>query len=602
LSPTWLEADPPDGDAGPARTVLESWAGLLGTYFTEHQLVDGLVGDLVIAWNRLAFLNSISALMRTTINPLDRSLMSIKLAAQALEVENAFLGFTLPEGVKMFWVSPTVWDEARDQLLDMLNRQRHPLWYNDPESCRQALPGLEGIRSFVGHKIQHGDAPAIYIGAFNRIGGSFNAGDIQIFDSLIEMLTSFMESSALHERDLEIESLNRDLRIAAEIQASFLPSRLPRLEGHQIAASMIPASMLGGDLCDIVECGPGHVAVIVCDVAGKGVGAALLAAELRAILRSEVRKPAQPDEILQNVNTVLLEDMERNERFATTLLMILGPGGQPPRYASAGHTTGLLVHGETLEVARLTSSTVPLGVLAELDGGYKTIDFDPGDVLLIYSDGLTETQNEHGDLLGLDGVLSMLLGMHHAPAQMIVDSLIGATNRHRGSATLQDDLTLVVVKRLPSGYVDPIFVDYFILPGERSMLAVVEAKLAVLRGRLPPGEAMDKWLLQIQLAVTEAVSNIIIHAYAGLDGEIIGLITLYPDRLEVDLLDGGVAFEPRDIVRREIDIDHLDEGGRGLSIVHDVMDEVAYRRVADRHNYWKLGRRIPGAARSHTYE
>lgn len=591
--PLWLEAGVPDGAPDSARLALESWAGLLAAFLAEHHIAERLTNEMVTAWNRLTFLNSVIALIRTTTDPLERSLKSLQLAAQVLEVETAFLGIAMPDGVKMFWTTPTVWDEARDQLVETLNGHNGPLWCNDPLTSRESLPGLDGIRSFIGQRLSRGTDSPIYLGVFNRVGGEFNSGDLHIFESLIEMLTSFMQSAALYERELEIETLNRDLSIAAEIQASFLPSRLPRLEGHEISATVIPASMLGGDLCDIVECGPGQVAVIVCDVAGKGVGAALLAAELRATLRSEVMKLAEPDEILQRVNTALLEDMERNERFATTVVMMLGPGKRPPRYASAGHTTSLLIHGETLEVEWLTSSTVPLGVLDELDDGYQTIAFNPGDILLIYSDGLTETQNEEGDLLGMNGVLSVLLGMHHASAPMIVNSLIDATSRHRGSRTLQDDLTLVVVKQLPDGYVAPLFADYFTLVSDRGVLSSVETKLAELKQHLPLGEAMVKWLIQVQLAVTEVVSNIIIHAYADWHGEIHGLITLYPDRLEIELVDSGIAFDMRDVIRPEVDdLDNLAEGGYGLSIIHDVMDEVVYQRVADRHNYWKLGRRL----------
>jgi hypothetical protein len=449
--------------------------------------------------------------------------------------------------------------------------------------------------------------------------------------------------------------MERDLDIAAEVQASFLPKRLPEAPNYDFAAALISASKIGGDFYDIIQTDQGHLNFVIADVAGKGISAALLAASLRATLRAELQHlsptpndqspnlpisqspisnlqpPNSPNSqthqtqagrTLCSVNAKLYQDLSRIERFATVALAQLThlpPPSQtqpsPSRsqtefgnenaahrwhYANAGHTTAFWVRAEPLRLEPLPSMTVPLGVLPEIEEINLTIELQPNDILLLYTDGLTEVENAAGKILGRAGVIDVLLATHTAPAQFIVDSLIEANRLHRGDAspTLDDDLTLLIIKRVSDDAPTPRYLKRLHWPSELGILPAIEVELERLKPYLPStGQAA--WLIQVQLATTEAVSNIIRHAYTGSVGGIHGLIALYTEHLSIDLFDVGQPYEPQQETAL-LDFDPADppEGGYGLSIMRQVMDNVTYQRVHDGYhergyNHWRLTRRLP---------
>ena len=398
-------------------------------------------------------------------------------------------------------------------------------------------------------------------------------------------------------QQIEAEQLARDLEIAAEVQANLLPVGLPELPGYQVAASLISASKIGGDFYDFCQV-DGQAGSLVCDVAGKGVSAALLAAEVRSAIRSEFQHNREPGKVLRSANDRLYEDMKRVERFATIVLMCLSVDGQSCHYASAGHTTAFRIQADPLRVQALPSTTVPLGVLPEIEDISTRLDLQPNDVVVIYSDGLIEVENEQGKILGMDGLIDVLLATHLAPAQFILESLIETNTRHRGNAPVTDDLTLLVMKKVADNTPTAHYLARLRWQSEASVLPEVEAELDRLRPYLPVVDDTGTWLMQVQLAVTEVVSNIIRHSYAQRTGGIHGLVALYPDRLQIELFDRGEAYAPREIPSLDFGPTKPPESGYGLPILHRVMDTVVYERLSDGHNHWRLARSLPGATSS----
>jgi hypothetical protein len=307
---------------------------------------------------------------------------------------------------------------------------------------------------------------------------------------------------------------------------------------------------------------------------------------------------SEPGQVLQNVNAGLYQDLSRTERFATIALVQLPTTSQLWQYANAGHATAFWLRATPLQIQPLPSITVPLGVLPEIEAANLPLDLQPNDILMLYSDGLTEVENERGKILGRAGVIDILLATHAAPAQFIVDSLVEANKRHRVHLPAADDLTLLVIKRMPDHPLAAAYLARLHWPGDLKILPEVEAELERLQPYLPPTDQFQSWLIQVQLAMTEAVSNIIRHAYADYVGGIHGLIALYPDRLEIDLFDVGTAYELQSPAPPDFDPANPPEGGYGLNIIRQVMDDVAYQQVYDgyherRYNHWRLTRRLP---------
>jgi len=589
----WLEASPPADKLELAGPLLRSWASLLGAIMGEREISEGLTNELIAAWNRLSFLHQVTQLRRITADPWQVSLESLRLAAQTIEADNAFVAELIEDTLVYDWIQPAYDESVMRRIIAALQSADGMLVRNGAEACARTFPELAGLHSFIGQQLQVTAGPPSFIGIINQATQRFSAGDLQLFESLVETITTVVNVQALHVQQIEAEKQGRELEIAAEVQASFLPATPPTLPGYELAATVIPASQIGGDLYDVFQCEGGHTGLLVCDVAGKGISAALLAASVRATIRAELQHASNPGEVLQSANAKLYSDMSRNERFVTALLVCLPASRSCLQYASAGHTTGLWVQTGPLHVQKLPSTTLPLGILPEIESATAPIDVQPGDVVVVYSDGLSEAENEQGRILGMAGITDLLLATHSAPARFILDSLTEAYRQHIGLATVVDDLTLLVLKRVAGDAPGAGFLARLHWPSDLSVLPDVRAQLERLKPHLCGDRDTRTWLMEVELAATEVVTNIITHAYAHRAGNIHGLVALYPDRLQIDLFDIGDPYEPGET--RPLDFDPTDppESGYGLHIIQQVMDAVSYERLSDGHNHWQLVREVP---------
>jgi sigma-B regulation protein RsbU (phosphoserine phosphatase) len=315
---------------------------------------------------------------------------------------------------------------------------------------------------------------------------------------------------------------------------------------------------------------------------------------VRSSVRAAQQDREQPGQVLRLANASLFDEMSRTGRFATAMLLSLPPGESAPVYASAGHTTGLWLRSHPLSIERLPSTTFPLGVGEEIEDVTIPVSLQPGDVVVMYSDGLTEVENASGQVLGVAGISDVLLATHAAPAGFILDSLVEVGLQHRGAAqTGTDDLTVVVIKRTAGGAPRPGFLLRLYEPCDLSVLADIENRLELLRAHLPEKPGTDRWLMRLQLAVAEAVTNVITHSCQPQPGIIHGLVALYPDCVIIDLFDTGKAFSMNSRGSQPYDPYHPPEGGYGLQIIRQVMDEIVYQRLPGSINHWRLMSRLP---------
>ncbi|RMH00364.1 MAG: hypothetical protein D6706_04000 [Chloroflexi bacterium] len=579
------------------RPLFHTWATLLGKIAYEQGMVEKSIIELMIAWDSLSLLHEVAQLMRTITDPWQLSLESLRLFAETVEVENAFVAQIIDEELNFSWINPTtVTRQTMERVTKVLQKQDLTLVLNDSDECHRTFPEATGWHSFMGKRLLVTAAPLSFIGLVNRVEREFNAGDRQLFENLAEQLTTAIDVESLYQQHIRTEQLNRDLALAAEVQHSFLPGQLPELAGYDLAAHLISATQIGGDFYDIFQNPGGEMNLLLCDVAGKGVAAALLAAHVRAVVRSELRLPGSPGEVLQRANQKLFEDMSHVERFATAVLVHVPPQGSHLTYASAGHTTALWLNASEPAIYPLPSTTLPLGIISEIDTESRAIHLQPNDVLLLYSDGLTEVANPAGELLGMDQVAALLLATAATPATFVQQSLLDLVRHHRGGAQTSDDLTLLVLKRVDTPQIKPEAMRYLYLDGDLRLLVKVEAALGELRPYLPQTDTAYTWLMQVQLAATEAVSNILRHAYGGKNGRIHACFLLTPHQLIIDFIDNGQPFQ-QPISPVPIDLDNPPEHGYGLYILHKVMDTIHYTRIQDTYNHWRLVRQrfdVPG--------
>ena len=237
--------------------------------------------------------------------------------------------------------------------------------------------------------------------------------------------------------------LESDLATARVIQKSLLPA-LPTIDGIDIGAAYVPARILGGDFYDFLPYDDGRLALAVGDIEGKSTPAALFGSMTIGIMRGHTLETSRsPGDMLEHLNRELrVADVA--ERFACILFGVLDPKTWELTLGNSGCPSPLRIRHGAVEDLELYG--LPLGVLP---GGYYEeirIVLQPGDVIIVRSDGLQDCRDENGDCLGDERLRSILAGIKQETAQGIADEIIAATDRFAGTATIADDRTVVVLK------------------------------------------------------------------------------------------------------------------------------------------------------------
>jgi PAS domain S-box-containing protein len=243
----------------------------------------------------------------------------------------------------------------------------------------------------------------------------------------------------------ERERIEQELRVARLIQHTLLPKSLPELEGHQIAVYYQPAREVGGDFYDFLRLPDGRLGLIVGDVSGKGVPAAIVMAITRTLLRAAYHL-GSPGEILQQVNDRLFPDIPPN-MFVTCLAALLDSRTGRLQYANAGHDLPYVRHAAG--VSELRATGMPLGLMPSMSYEEKEITLKPGESILLYSDGLVEAHSPRREMFGFSRMQGYV--REHSEGATLIDSLLAELEQFTGEDWEQeDDITLLTLQRLRS--------------------------------------------------------------------------------------------------------------------------------------------------------
>lgn len=256
---------------------------------------------------------------------------------------------------------------------------------------------------------------------------------------------AYADLEAAQEQIIAKETLERELQLAREIQESILPRSLPQLPGLDLGARMVAAREVAGDFFDVIPLGHGRLGLVVGDVCGKGMPAAIFMALTRSLLRVEVGRALAPDETLRGVN-VHLQDMNAAGMFVTVIYGIVDLPTRTFTYARAGHELPLLwdAMGAPQDPARGLGH--PLGILPDPAFDVQTLRLPPDGVLLLYSDGVTEATDERGEFFGSERLLAAVSAWVAAPAQRLCDDLVATLTAYHGAAPQADDITLLAAR------------------------------------------------------------------------------------------------------------------------------------------------------------
>lgn len=247
---------------------------------------------------------------------------------------------------------------------------------------------------------------------------------------------------------LAYKKMSQELELAGRIQSSFLPQRLPEVAGWQLAVTLEPARETSGDFYDIIPLENGRFGLVVADVADKGIGPALYMALSRTLIRTYADQYVdEPHRVLWAANRRILTDTV-NDLFVTVFYAVLDPQNGRLLYCNAGHNPPMLLQSQNGNAPYLlTRTAIPLGILEDAQWHWGEVQIAPGDVLVMYTDGATEAQDEEERFFGEERLQAIVQANMGRSADIIENKLVSAIYEFAGEAPQYDDITLMVLVR-----------------------------------------------------------------------------------------------------------------------------------------------------------
>ena len=306
---------------------------------------------------------------------------------------------------------------------------------------------LQGVRSVLAVPLGVGANVFGIIYADSPLSDArFTEDHLKVLTTLSSVAAIRVENARLTEEQMERERLEREQQVASEIQQRFLPAAAPHIEGYELQGISFPCYEIGGDYYDFIQRDNGNMVVALGDVSGKGTAAALLMSSLHAAIHAQADTHDSIVSTIQAVNKYLTESIPPN-RFVTLFYAELNPELGRLTFLNAGHNPPLIVHaGGTME--QLASGGLPLGIMADAEFREGRTQLLPGDVLVIYSDGVSEAVNPTGEEFGPTRLYEVVARNLDASASGIRDRIESALTKFCQGTPAADDITLVIVKRL----------------------------------------------------------------------------------------------------------------------------------------------------------
>ena len=320
---------------------------------------------------------------------------------------------------------------------------------HDPRFMSSTMT-IQGIRSVLAVPLGVGERIFGIIYADSPLAeAKFTQDHLTVLTTLASVAAIRVENARLAEEELERERLNRELQLAREIQQRFQPTSAPHVPGFELQGISFPCYEIGGDYYDFIERPDGRVIITLGDVSGKGTSAALLMTSLHAAIHAQSSTSQSLVETIAAVNRYLAETIPPN-RFATLFYAELDPQSGALSFLNAGHNPPLIVHAAgTME--QLAAGGMPLGIMPNAPYREGRTQLQPGDALVIYSDGVTETQNTAGEEFGPVRLYDVVARNLERSAAAIRDQIESALTKFAQGTDSVDDITLVIVKRQAEG-------------------------------------------------------------------------------------------------------------------------------------------------------
>ncbi|MBQ7631808.1 MAG: SpoIIE family protein phosphatase [Paludibacteraceae bacterium] len=387
------------------------------------------------------------------------------------------------------------------------------------------------------------------------------------------------------------QSMENELNIARQIQMAMLPNRFPPFPDYpnlNAYGEVIPAKEVGGDLYDFYI-REGRLFFCVGDVSGKGVPASIVMAMTRSLFRSFSCYMDSPAQIVKQMNESLSGEGNDQSMFVTLFLGVLDLSTGELQYCNAGHNAPIQIKNEKLKIknSEILSCVpnLPLGVLAGFEFKEQETKVAFGDTLFLYTDGLTEAENSDHAQFGEERMMSIVESQKskvESPQELIA-AMQQAVAEFVGSAEQSDDLTMFAIR----------LIDKSPVTNHPSPLTSGRYSL-VMRNDIQQIPTLAEWIemiglpeelnMPINLALEEAVSNVMLYAYPGKSGQVLIECTK-SDKLVFTISDSGIPFDPTQQEDPDVtqSVDERPIGGLGIYLVRQIMDDIRYERKNEKN-------------------
>jgi sigma-B regulation protein RsbU (phosphoserine phosphatase) len=279
---------------------------------------------------------------------------------------------------------------------------------------------------------------------FNKIKASFTDDDKRLLSICAAQSAQVIENARLYEQESVLETLHKEMNLAAQIQNNLLPRSIIRNNGASIIGRTRPATIVGGDFYDVVALTDGNVAFWLGDISGKGMPAALLMANIQGVLRSSTITEKTIVDCMGKVNVSMCENSEVG-KFATICYGRLNTATNQLSFISAGHNN--LIHSKTdggLQIYK--TDDIPAGIYPDYRFSEKTIDFSDGDMFIVYSDGIIEAENMQEEPFGEPRLVEILETHKHLQPEQLIDKVFFGVSSFTQNVPQSDDQTLLIIK------------------------------------------------------------------------------------------------------------------------------------------------------------
>lgn len=279
----------------------------------------------------------------------------------------------------------------------------------------------------------------------NKRDGVFTKEDLDLIRSLSVHSAIALENARLYALERQSIAIEKELNAARNVQMSLLPHEPPQIPGYDIVGRTKPAQWVGGDYFDFIPMNEQRTALCLGDVTGKGLSAALLMANIQAILRSQWMVGPTPRRIMQRTNKLLRQSIQEG-KFVTLFYGIIDAARHWMVFTNAGHENPFLVKPDGT-VRRLVAGGTVLGILDDLFFEEDVVSLEPGDLVVMFSDGVTEAANSRNELFGDGRLEAVVVENRHLGSAALADAIERAIHEFAAGEPMRDDVTLLVIKR-----------------------------------------------------------------------------------------------------------------------------------------------------------